>query len=190
MLAPILRAKLRDSSIAPEYGTLCTASPGSYAVVRTPSCSGLGTPGQQPLSQLALALPSLSAALMSTGGGGDLAAALGMGGTATLEPTTITAEGAGGELLSDAGDELSTADVELLLAEQAASLGAPMVPGTDGAAAVAAAAARESLLKQQVISAGGMGKRECDVMSACGACDTGSATWRVVQYVGLGGGAQ
>eukprot|EP00198_Chlamydomonas_reinhardtii_P000251 XP_001689586.1 predicted protein [Chlamydomonas reinhardtii] len=134
VLAPILRAKLRDSSIAPEYGTLCTASPGSYAVVRTPSCSGLGTPGQQPLSQLALALPSLSAALMSTGGGGDLAAALGMGGTATLEPTTITAEGAGGELLSDAGDELSTADVELLLAEQAASLG-PNAPEAARAAA-------------------------------------------------------
>ncbi|KAG2444727.1 hypothetical protein HXX76_001471 [Chlamydomonas incerta] len=155
VLAPILRAKLRDSAIAPEYGTLCTASPGSYAVVRTPSCSGLGTPGQQPLSQLALALPSLSAALMSTGGGGDLAAALGMGGTTTLEPITTTAEGAGGELLSDAADELSTADVELLLAEQAASVGTPVVPVMDGAAA----AAREGLQHQAISAGGGMGKR-------------------------------
>ncbi|KAG2448994.1 hypothetical protein HYH02_005748 [Chlamydomonas schloesseri] len=152
MLAPIVRAKLRDTAIAPEFGTLCTASPGFYAVVRTPSCSGVpGTPGQQPLSQLALALPSLSAALMSTGGGGDLAAALGMNGTATLEPITTTAEAAAGDLLSEAGDELSTADVELLLAEQAAaSGGAPMVPVVEGAVA----AARESL-QHQAISAGG-----------------------------------
>ncbi|GLC43339.1 hypothetical protein PLESTF_000423200 [Pleodorina starrii] len=110
-LAPVVRAKLTDPAIAPEYETLCCASPGSYAVVRSPSC------GSQ-MMQPTLLPPALSAAYMSTATCSDLGVAVAMAAVGGAE----AAAGAGGaaatppELLSG---ELSTADMEVLLALQA-----------------------------------------------------------------------
>ncbi|EFJ43535.1 hypothetical protein VOLCADRAFT_119072 [Volvox carteri f. nagariensis] len=97
-LAPVIRTKLKGAAIAPEFETLCSASPGSYAVVRSPSFCGSQAPA------------ALSAACMSTVTGSDLGPAVG-------GPEAAAAAGASpSELLSG---ELSTADMEVLLALQA-----------------------------------------------------------------------
>ncbi|GIL81972.1 hypothetical protein Vretifemale_10900 [Volvox reticuliferus] len=97
-LAPITRIRLKDTVIGPEYETLCNANPGSYAVIRSASFCGIQAP------------PAFSGAYMSTVMGSDLAVAAAGGEAAAAAGATPP------ELLSG---ELSTADMEVLLALQA-----------------------------------------------------------------------
>ncbi|KXZ44059.1 hypothetical protein GPECTOR_74g673 [Gonium pectorale] len=190
-LAPLLRSRLREAAIAAEYDTLCSANPGSYAVVHSPSFVSVG---RSPLPH------SLSAAYVS-----NVTAV-----TATSELAGLGL-GLGGELSTQQPEPsvgllsgvLSTADMEVLLAQQAggaaaggggAGGAAPTVPQSGGAGGGSALQARRLGLAVPSLLDGPSSARTGSAASgrrdtAPSATTTTTLSWRAPGTPAVGGSA-